>query len=68
VNQDGAWKENVMKKNIRKLTLNRESLRRLDEETLRRPNGGGVSNPCPYTLQVVACYSADVHTCYRCTV
>jgi natural product precursor len=58
-----------MKKNTRKLTLSRESLRRLDEQELRRLDGGAAAtNPCPYTLQVLACYSADVHTCYRCTV
>jgi len=57
-----------MKKNIRKLNLSRESLRRLDEEDLRRLDGGAATNPCPYTLQVLACYSADVHTCYSCTV
>jgi hypothetical protein len=57
-----------MKKNTRKLTLSRESLRRLDEEELRRPDGGAATNPCPYTLQVLACYSRDVHTCYSCTV
>jgi natural product precursor len=57
-----------MKKNTRKLTLHRESLRRLDEEELRRLDGGAATNPCPYTLQVLACYSADVHTCYSCTV
>ncbi|MFL6237801.1 MAG: TIGR04149 family rSAM-modified RiPP [Thermoanaerobaculia bacterium] len=58
-----------MKKNTRKLTLHRESLRRLDEQELRRLDGGAAAtNPCPYTLQVLACYSADVHTCYSCTV
>ncbi|MFL6264020.1 MAG: class I lanthipeptide [Thermoanaerobaculia bacterium] len=58
-----------MKKNTRKLTLSRESLRRLDEQELRRLDGGAAgTNPCPYTLQVLACYSADVHTCYSCTV
>jgi natural product precursor len=58
-----------MKKNTRKLTLSRESLRRLDEQELRRLDGGAAAtNPCPYTLQVLACYSADVHTCYSCTV
>jgi hypothetical protein len=57
-----------MKKTTRKLTLNRESLRRLDEEELRGLDAGAATNPCPYTLQVLACYSADVHTCYTCTV
>jgi natural product precursor len=57
-----------MRKNIRKLSLSRESLRRLDEEELRRLDGGAATNPCPYTLQVVACYSVKVHTCYSCTV
>jgi natural product precursor len=57
-----------MRKNTRKLSLSRESLRRLDEEELRRLDGGAATSPCPYTLQVLACYSADVHTCYSCTV
>lgn len=59
-----------MKKDIRKkLTLNRESLRRLEEADLRRLEGGAaISNPCPYTLQVIACYSVRINTCYNCTV
>jgi natural product precursor len=51
-----------MRKNTRKLSLSRESLRRLDEEELRRLDGGAATSPCPYTLQVLACYSADLHT------
>jgi hypothetical protein len=57
-----------MKKNTRKLTLHRESLRRLDEEDLRRLEGGAATARCPDTLAVQAWYSADVHTCYSCTV
>ena len=58
-----------MKKNpSRKLALHRESLRRLEDAELRSPDGGAATNPCPYTAQVVACYSAKVHTCYTCTV
>jgi hypothetical protein len=57
-----------MKKNTRKLSLSRESLRRLDEGELRRLDGGAATNPCPYTLQVLACYSARINTCYTCTV
>jgi hypothetical protein len=51
-----------------KLTLNRETLSLLGEADLRRLDGGAATNPCPYTLQVLACYSARVHTCYTCTV
>ena len=58
-----------MKKNQPgKLTLHRESLRRLGDAELRSPDGGAATNPCPYTAQVLACYSAQVHTCYTCTV
>jgi hypothetical protein len=59
-----------MKKNTRKLSLSRESLRRLSQEELRRPDGGAAAATiaCPYTLEVLACYSRDVHTCYSCTV
>jgi natural product precursor len=58
-----------MRKNApKKLTLNRETLSLLDEAEMRRLEGGGISNPCPYTLDVIACYSGEVHTCYRCTV
>jgi hypothetical protein len=58
-----------MKKNQpRKLALNRESLHRLEDADLRGLDGGAATNPCPYTLQVLACYSAKVHTCYTCTV
>jgi hypothetical protein len=55
-----------MKKRLKKLALNRESLRRLDEAELRSPAGGAATNPCPFTLQVLACYSADIHTCQTC--
>jgi hypothetical protein len=48
-----------MKKNIRKLTLNRESLRRLDEETLRHPAAAAA----PPTFAVLACYSNLIPTC-----
>ena len=58
-----------MKKNHpAKLSLNRESLHRLDEGELRALEGGAATNPCPYTLQVVACYSYKINTCYSCTV
>lgn len=57
-----------MKKNTRKLTLHRESLRRLGDAELQGLAGAApVTGLCAYTLQV-ACVSADVHTCYRCTV
>jgi hypothetical protein len=59
----------MKKSQPRKLTLNRETLSLLDEANLRRLDGGAAAtNPCPYTLQVLACYSARVHTCYTCTV
>ncbi len=46
-----------MKKQARRLTLNRETLRRLDETSLR---GGAVAGPVPVTVQDTqqpACYS-----------
>lgn len=55
-----------MKKNTPKLSLSRESVRRLDEAELWSLAGEAATNPCPYTLQVLACYSADVHTCKTC--
>jgi hypothetical protein len=45
-----------MKKQPRRLTLNRETLRRLDETTLRKLEGGGVVVTTPET-QEMACYS-----------
>ncbi|MEA2599512.1 MAG: hypothetical protein QOF89_504 [Acidobacteriota bacterium] len=58
----------MKKKNLPgKLSLNRETLRQLQESDLRVPAGVAVTNPCPFTLQVVACYSADIASC-RCTV
>jgi hypothetical protein len=58
-----------MKKNAPgKLSLNRETLRQLGEPELRGLAGAAQTNPCPYTLQVLACYSYRVHTCQTCTV
>ena len=58
-----------MKKNAPgKLSLNRETLRQLEEPELRELAGGAATTPCPYTLQVLACYSYRVHTCQTCTV
>jgi hypothetical protein len=57
-----------MKKHApRKLDLNRETLHRLEEPELRAL-AGAATNPCPYTLQVLACYSYRVNTCQTCTV
>lgn len=57
-----------MKKNTRKLTLHRESLRRLGDTELKGLAGAvPVTGLCAYTLQL-ACVSADIHTCYSCTV
>lgn len=44
-----------MKKPARRLTLNRETLRRLDETTLRQAQGGGVV--VVRETQEAACYS-----------
>ncbi|HEX4498912.1 MAG TPA: class I lanthipeptide [Thermoanaerobaculia bacterium] len=44
-----------MKKPVRRLTLNRETLRRLDETTLRQAQGGAVV--VVQETQEVACYS-----------
>jgi hypothetical protein len=46
-----------MKKQIRRLTLNRETLRRLDETTLHRLAGGGVVAVTVQDTQQPACYS-----------
>jgi hypothetical protein len=48
-----------MKKAPRKLILNRESLRSLDDAELRSPEGGAVPN----TLAVRNCVSAQIRTC-----
>ena len=59
----------MKKRNARKLTLHRESLRLLDDvET--RTLAGAIPPPtteCAPTLQVVACYSQRVPSCV-CTV
>jgi hypothetical protein len=58
----------MRKKNARKLTLHRESLRRL-EDVETRDVAGAIPPPtaeCAYTLQV-ACYSQQVPSCV-CTV
>jgi hypothetical protein len=49
-----------MKKNTRKLTLNRESLRRLETPELRDLNAGAAAPP---TFAVLACYSHVIPTC-----
>jgi hypothetical protein len=46
-----------MKKQARRLTLNRETLRRLDETTLRQVNGDGVVVVTVQDTQQPACYS-----------
>jgi hypothetical protein len=58
-----------MKKRNRKLTLHRESLRRLEEVETRDVAGAipPLTAECAYTLQVVNCYSAQVPSCV-CTV
>jgi hypothetical protein len=58
-----------MKKKARKLTLYRESLRRLEDVETRDAAGAipPPTNECAYTLQVVACYSRQVPSCV-CTV
>ena len=59
----------MKKKNAWKLTLHRESLRRL-EDVETRDVAGAIPPPtaeCAYTLQVVNCYSAQVPSCV-CTV
>lgn len=58
----------MKKKNARKLTLHRESLRLLDAET--RDVAGAIpplTPECANTLQVVACYSERVPSCV-CTI
>ena len=56
-----------MKKNLpRKLSLNRETLRQLEERDLGVPAGVPPTAECPYTLQL-ACHSAQIPSC-RCTV
>jgi hypothetical protein len=59
----------MKKKNTRKLTLHRESLRRLEEMEMREM-AGAIPPPtteCAYTFQVVGCYSKQVPSCV-CTV
>ncbi|MBW8877139.1 MAG: class I lanthipeptide [Acidobacteria bacterium] len=52
-----------MKKNLpRKLNLNRETLRQLDESDLRVLAGAAPTGECPFTLQV-ACHSNVIPTC-----
>jgi hypothetical protein len=54
-----------MKKNPRKLTLNRESLRRLEDVEVREL-AGAIPPPtaeCAYTLQLVNCYSTRIPSC-----
>ena len=46
-----------MKKHARRLTLNRETLLRLDETTLRKLEGGAVAVTVPQDTQEMACYS-----------
>jgi hypothetical protein len=46
-----------MKKPSRRLTLNRETLRHLDETTLRRLNGQGVVVAYPPHTKAPVCYS-----------
>jgi hypothetical protein len=46
-----------MKKQTSRLTLNRETLRRLDETTLHRLAGGGVIVQTVADTQQPACYS-----------
>jgi hypothetical protein len=56
-----------MRKNTRKLSLSRESLRLLgDPETRDVAGVAPVTGLCAYTLQVT-CYSRDVPSCV-CTV
>jgi len=58
-----ASKEDAMKKNLpRKLNLNRETLRQLDESDLRVLAGAAPTGECPFTLQV-ACHSNVIPTC-----
>ncbi|HET9208958.1 MAG TPA: class I lanthipeptide [Thermoanaerobaculia bacterium] len=57
----------MKKKNARKLTLHRESLRQLGDAELQDLAGAvPVTGLCAYTLQL-ACYSKDVPSCV-CTV
>jgi hypothetical protein len=58
--EDLVRKEDAMKKNTRKLTLNRESLRRLETPELRDLNAGAAAPP---TFAVLACYSHVIPTC-----
>jgi hypothetical protein len=46
-----------MKKQARRLSLNRETLRHLDETTLRRLNGQGVAPAYPPHTNEPVCYS-----------
>jgi len=56
-------KEDAMKKNFsRKLNLNRETLRQLDDSDLRVLAGAVVTGDCPLTLQL-ACYESRLPTC-----
>ncbi|MBW8877140.1 MAG: class I lanthipeptide [Acidobacteria bacterium] len=56
-----------MKKNLpRKLNLNRETLRQLEESALQVRAGAELTGTGPYTLQL-ACHSAQIPSC-RCTV
>ncbi|HEY2293947.1 MAG TPA: hypothetical protein VGM86_24865 [Thermoanaerobaculia bacterium] len=53
----------MRKKNTRKLTLHRESLRQLGDAELQGLAGAApVTGLCAYTLQL-ACYSKDVPSC-----
>jgi hypothetical protein len=50
----------MMKKNPRKLTLNRETLHQLETADLSRLNGAAAAPP---TFAVLACYSQLIPTC-----
>jgi hypothetical protein len=52
-----------MKKAPRKLTLNRESLRRLEDAELKGLKGAAATVLCPRTLAVQDCVSEQVRTC-----
>jgi hypothetical protein len=50
----------MMKKNLRKLTLSRETLHQLETADLRGLDGGAAAPP---TFAVLACYSQLIPTC-----